>query len=80
MPAPETPDAPSSGPLVLVLPFASRVGDDGGGAYLAEGVSDELIMALSQLPGLAVIGRGTAATFRDATGSAEACAAEVGAD
>lgn len=46
---------------------------------MAEGVSDELIATLSQLPGLAVIGRGTAATFRGTTDSPTACAAVVGA-
>ena len=65
--------------MVLVLPFASRLGDDGGGAYLAEGVSDELMTALSQLGGLSVIGRGTATTFRDSEQTPESCAAAVGA-
>lgn len=66
--------------MVLVLPFASRMGDDGGGAYLAEAVSDELITALSQLGALSVIGRGTATTFRDTTDAPESCAVAVGAD
>lgn len=77
---PELSTSPSSaGCTVLVLPFASRRGSDGGGAHVAEGVSDELIAALSQLPGLAVIGRGTAATFRGTTDSPATCAAAVGA-
>ena len=66
--------------MVLVLPFASRLGDDGGGAYLAEGVSDELMTVLSQLGELSVIGRGTATTFRDSEQTPGSCATAVGAD
>ncbi len=74
------PIAQRPGCTVLVLPFASSRGVDGGSAHVAEGVSDELVMALSQLPGLAVIGRGTSSTFRGTTESPVTCAAAVGAD
>jgi len=54
--------APDAPPTVLVLPFLSTAGDEA--AYLAEGVSDELVMALTQVPSLRVVSRGTAAMLR----------------
>lgn len=61
-----TPHVPASAPLptVLVLPFVAPAGDER--VYLAEGVSDELVMALAQVPAVHVIARGTAASLRDA--------------
>ncbi len=54
-------------PLVLVLPFATGGGaedEEGGERYLAEGISDELAFALTQLPSLRVVGRATADALR----------------
>jgi TolB-like protein len=64
-------------PTMLVLPFASVAGDER--AYLAEGVSDELAMALSQLPGLRVVARGSATNLRQAAQRPLEAAAMVGA-
>lgn len=64
--SPSTADA-SDAPLVLVLPFATRdgaQGEEGGERYLAEGMSDELAFALTQLPSLRVVGRATADSLR----------------
>lgn len=69
--------APGTTPIVLVLPFASSAGDEA--TYLAEGVSDELVMALSQLPSIGVVGRGTAVSVRDTTAGAREAAAAIGA-
>lgn len=54
-------------PMVLVLPFVLLGGDAPGrpgDEYLAEGVSDELSYALTQLPSIRVIGRATAESLR----------------
>ncbi len=61
---------PNDRPLILVLPFKSRAGEEW--SYLAEGVSDELVLALTQLSTLRVVARGSAATFRGAPGAPEA--------
>ncbi len=59
----------SDASLVLVLPFATgggAEGEDGGERYVAEGMSDELAFALTQLPSLRVVGRATADSLRTA--------------
>lgn len=71
----------SDAPTVLVLPFALLGGDaeEGlGEQYLAEGVSDELSYALTQLPSLRVIGRATADSLRGGAAPVES-ARSVGA-
>lgn len=63
--------------LVLVRPFASPAGEEW--TYLANGVSDELIWALSHVHALRVIARGTAAALDGAAASPLEAAAVVGA-
>ena len=48
-----------------MLPFRS-LGSDSAGAYLGDGVSEEILTALSRIPGLAVVGRASSFRFRDA--------------
>ncbi|HET8649799.1 MAG TPA: protein kinase, partial [Gemmatimonadales bacterium] len=48
---------------IAVLPFRS-LGADSSGAYLGDGVSEEILNSLSRLPGLAVIGRTSSFRFR----------------
>ena len=55
-----TPDSAS----IAVLPLANESGD-ASQQYFSDGISEDLITALSQLPGLKVIGRTSAFQFRD---------------
>jgi serine/threonine-protein kinase len=57
-----TADAPS-GPSIVVLPFAnmSRDADD---EYFGDGLAEEIINALAQIPGLKVIARTSAFAFK----------------
>ncbi len=48
---------------LAVLPFANPEGDDGT-EYLCDGIAETLIRQLSRLPGLTVIARATAFTFK----------------
>jgi len=48
---------------LAVLPFAS-LGDDKSGDMIAEGVSDELLDVLARVPGLRVVSRNSARTFK----------------
>jgi DNA-binding winged helix-turn-helix (wHTH) protein/TolB-like protein/Flp pilus assembly protein TadD len=79
-PASDTPPikAPSR-VRVLVLPFVD--GTSGAEAYLADGLTDELISALSQgtRGQIGVLARSTALAFRTRGGTPEAFAREVGA-
>lgn len=78
--SPSTADA-SDAALVLLLPFectgGGAEGEEGSERYIAEGVSDELAFALTQLPSLRVVGRATADALR--TGSPAASAKLVSA-
>jgi adenylate cyclase len=49
---------------VAVLPFVNLSGDSKD-SYLGDGISGEILSALSQLPGLKVIGRASSFQFRD---------------
>jgi TolB-like protein/Tfp pilus assembly protein PilF len=52
------------GKSIAVLPLANESGD-ASQQYFSDGISEDLIMALSQLPGLKVIGRTSSFQFRD---------------
>ncbi len=58
----ESPLLPDS---VAVLPFANLSGDPGN-QYFSDGISEEILNTLSQIPGLNVIGRTSSFQFRDA--------------
>jgi TolB-like protein/DNA-binding winged helix-turn-helix (wHTH) protein/Flp pilus assembly protein TadD len=49
---------------IAVLPFAN-IGNDATNAYFSDGLAEELITALAQVPGLRVAGRVSAFYFRD---------------
>ena len=49
---------------IAVLPFAN-IGNDATNAYFSDGLAEELITALAQVPGLRVAGRVSAFSFRD---------------
>jgi serine/threonine-protein kinase len=54
----------AQGKSIAVLPLANESGD-ASQQYFSDGISEDLITALSQLPGLKVIGRTSSFQFRD---------------
>ena len=67
-------EAPRS---VAVVPLAN-VGGDSSTAYLAEGLTDEITLALARLPGLRVAARSAMATYRGANRPAPEIGRELG--
>jgi TolB-like protein len=72
-PALPLPDIPS----IVVLSFANLSTDPGQG-YFAEGIVEDITVALGRLPGLFVIGSGTAFTYKDRSIDARQVGAELG--
>jgi TolB-like protein/tetratricopeptide (TPR) repeat protein len=68
--------APSSA-SIAVLPLANESGDPGQ-QYFSDGISEDLITALSQFSGLKVIGRTSAFQFRDAKEDSRSIGAKLG--
>jgi serine/threonine protein kinase/Flp pilus assembly protein TadD len=62
---------------IAVLPLANESGD-AGQQYFSDGISEELTTALSQFPGLTVIGRTSAFQFRDSKEDARSIGAKLG--
>ncbi len=63
-PAPEAAPTPDEGPpLLVVLPFANMTGEPGQD-YLADGITEDMTMALSQFRWFSVIARNSAFTYR----------------
>jgi TolB-like protein/Tfp pilus assembly protein PilF len=62
---------------VAVLPFANESGEQDQ-QYFSDGLSEDLIDALSQLDGLKVISRNSAFQFRDSKDSSKAIGAKLG--
>ena len=69
----QLPDNPS----IVVLPFANLSMDPGQG-YFADGMVEDITVALGRLPGLFVIGSGTAFTYRDRSVDARQVGKELG--
>jgi len=77
--------APSAAPAafnpprhsVAVLPFVNMSGDKDQ-EYFSDGISEDLITALSQFPGLKVIGRTSAFQFRDSKDDSRSIGAKLG--
>ena len=67
------PDKPS----IAVLPFAN-MSDESGQEHLSDGISDDLITALSQVSGLFVISRNSAFAFKGKNVSTRLVAEELG--
>jgi len=63
---------------IAVLPL-SVLGGGSGESYLGQGISEELLNALSRIPGLAVIGRTSSFRFKDSQLGARAIGRELGA-
>jgi TolB-like protein len=62
---------------VAVLPLANESGD-ASQQYFSDGISEDLITALSQFPGLKVIGRTSAFQFRDSKEDSRSIGAKLG--
>ena len=62
---------------IAVLPLANESGD-AGQQYFSDGLSEDLITALSQLPRLKVIGRTSAFQFRDSKEDSRGIGAKLG--
>jgi TolB-like protein/Flp pilus assembly protein TadD len=72
---PRTPAAREAS--IAVLPLANDSGDKDQ-QYFSDGLSENLIIALSQLKGLTVIGRNSAFQFRDSREDSKAIGAKLG--
>lgn len=64
-------------PALAVLPFANLSGDPGQD-YVADGMSEEIITALSRVSGLFVIARNSSFAYRGAQADARRAARELG--
>jgi TolB-like protein/Tfp pilus assembly protein PilF len=69
--------AAQGGASVAVLPLANESGDPGQ-QYFSDGISEDLITALGQFPGLKVIGRTSAFQFRDSKEDSRSIGAKLG--
>ncbi len=69
--------SPAGSPSVAVLPFAdlSPAGDQ---AYLCDGIAEELIHALSRVPGLRVVARSSAFQYKGKSGDVRRIGKELG--
>ena len=76
-PAPSTHVTPTAAASIAVLPLANESAE-AGQQYFADGISEDLITALSQLPGLKVIGRTSAFQFRDSKEDSRSIGAKLG--
>lgn len=64
-------------PTVAVLPFENMHGSEAG--YFADGITEDLITALSSFDSIAVISRGSSFSYRDRSIPEKAIASELGA-
>lgn len=71
--------APLSEPTIAVLPFLN-LSSDLEQAYFADGITEDLITDLSQLPGVAVISRQSTFAYKDMAVTVQQVCAELGAN
>ena len=69
--------APRAAASIAVLPLANESGE-ASQQYFSDGISEDLITALSQFPGLKVIGRTSAFQFRDSKEDSRSIGAKLG--
>ena len=67
----------ASVPSIAVLPLVNESGD-ASQQYFSDGISEDLITALSQFPGLKVIGRTSAFAFRDSKEDSRSIGVKLG--
>jgi adenylate cyclase len=78
IPPPQSPALPlPDRPSIAVLPFANVSGDPAQ-EYFSDGVTDQLITDLSKLPGLFVIDRNSAFTYKGKTVKVQEVSRELG--
>jgi TolB-like protein/Flp pilus assembly protein TadD len=68
---------PTAAASIAVLPLANESGE-AAQQYFSDGISEDLITALSQFPGLKVIGRTSAFQFRDPKQDSRSIGAKLG--
>jgi TolB-like protein len=68
-----------SNPVIAVLPFANR-STDPEQEYFSDGITEDLITDLSQLPGLTVIARQSTFAYKGSAADAQQVSRELGAD
>ena len=73
------PEAPSAPPSIAVLPFANLSADPEQ-AFFCDGMTEELINVLAQIPGLRVAARSSVFAFRDRPVDIRALAAQLHVD
>jgi TolB-like protein/Tfp pilus assembly protein PilF len=76
-PAASTHLTPTAAASIAVLPLANESGE-ADQQYFSDGISEDLITALSQFPGLKVIGRTSAFQFRDPKEDSRSIGAKLG--
>jgi TolB-like protein/Tfp pilus assembly protein PilF len=76
-PAATTHLTPTAAASIAVLPLANESGE-ASQQYFSDGISEDLITALSQFPGLKVIGRTSAFQFRDSKEDSRSIGAKLG--
>jgi TolB-like protein len=74
----EAVEGPSAKPSLAVLPFANR-SQDPDQDYFAEGLADEIITALSKIPGLVVIARTSSFAQKGKSSDVRRMASDLGA-
>ena len=75
-PGPQAPSAQAAN-SIAVLPLANESGDPSQ-QYFSDGLSEDLITALGQFPGLKVIGRTSSFQFRDSKADSRSIGAKLG--
>lgn len=75
----ESPPAATSGRSIAVLPFSS-MNADAGDDYFADGITEEIINALTQLNGLRVVPRTSCFAFKGKTEDLRVIADKLGVD
>jgi TolB-like protein/class 3 adenylate cyclase/tetratricopeptide (TPR) repeat protein len=76
---PRSPVAADAEPSVAVLPFANT-SNDPNNEYFSDGLSEELISALSRLGGLRVIGRTSSFLFKNKTEDSKTIGEQLGVE
>jgi len=76
-PIPALTDRPDDVPSIAVLPFVSKSTDPEQG-FFADGITDDIITALSRLSGFFVISRNTMVAYKDTAVDARSIARQLG--
>lgn len=72
--------APAAGRAVAVLPFTVRAAQGEGPVFFADGIHDDLLTRLAQIPGLRVISRSSVMPYRGSDKNLRQIGEELGVD